>query len=458
MADLDREPFWGKDKGWTAADELDTRKVRFEARGKTRSEVIPCDSGFTIEFLFALTFPQFEHAYIEQDWSEEEAYSQLTKCLHGDMKVAWEETLDKDYPDEADRTDANWVECKNKFVVRYLNCKRPRDVQLRHLEHKYSKNIDESPDVHFRRFKESLRHTLMLPAGVKANPSTEELKEWYFQTYCKKHRLSFLTSGHGKDDLSNSTMEEITDYMRLLHQADINDGTIARLKDNRRRNGSSTRNGSSKPYHSSARYSEKRDSERWDKRRDDFSPSRKSYRTSNGRHERRSSRRDDRRDDRRSTAGRGSSQGRRDDRRHDDRRDRRDRHDKSEYLRSDKRDCKVHRPCKHTWEECSQNPKNARKKVESHLQDDDDDDDASHGSKSRSRSNSLSRSRSRSKSYDSYEAHHVEHYHIDDQDGRIPRKRQYKKKSSKPARRRILEDSDSDVADNDVDHFAASDE
>ena len=66
MADLDREPFWGKDKGWTHNDESEIRKVRFEARGKPRSEVIPCDPSFTMEFLFANTLPQFEQAYYEQ--------------------------------------------------------------------------------------------------------------------------------------------------------------------------------------------------------------------------------------------------------------------------------------------------------------------------------------------------------------------------------------------------------
>jgi hypothetical protein len=32
--------------------------------------------------------------------------------------------------------------------------------------------------------------------------------------------------------------------------------------------------------------------------------------------------------------------------------------DKPQFYRSDKRDCKVHKPCKHTWEEYSANPRN----------------------------------------------------------------------------------------------------
>ena len=76
MADLDRKPFWGRNKKWTSEDEMDLRKVRYEGvRNKTRSEVMPCDGNFGIEFYLANTLPQFIIAYKEQQWSEAEGYS-----------------------------------------------------------------------------------------------------------------------------------------------------------------------------------------------------------------------------------------------------------------------------------------------------------------------------------------------------------------------------------------------
>ena len=127
-------------------------------------------------------------------------------------------------------------------------------MQLRSLEHKYKKEVMESPSAHFRRFKESLRNSLKLLQGVKADPSPEKVKEWYFGTYCKQHRRAFLTSGVGKDDLNNSTMEEITDFMRLLYDTDMADGTIAKfmIHKERSKNGQQSRNGGNKPYRRNA--------------------------------------------------------------------------------------------------------------------------------------------------------------------------------------------------------------
>ena len=285
----------------------------------------------------------------------------------------------------------------------------------------------------------------MLPKGVKPDPTEEELKEWYFKTYSKSHRHAYITSGVGKDDLQNSTKEQITDYMRLLHQSDMQDGTIARmmLANERNRNGSRTRDGHEKPHRSNARYSSKRSDERWDRRRDGSPPS-KSYRSndSSKRRERNRGppRRNDRRDDRK---GRGYSS------RREGRDDKSDRRGKPEFYRSDRKDCKIHRPCKHTWAECSQNPRNQR--AEAHHQDDAPSDASnSHDDDDRSASDSRSESGS-----DAAEAHHVhddglydsDEYRIPRRNRKVARKPKGKKKKRAPAKKqaprgRILEDSE----------------
>ena len=460
MADLEREPFWGQNKAWSLSDEQETRKVRFENRGKTRSEVIPCDGALSIEFLLALTLPQFEVAYKEQGWTPSEAYEKFGKCLTGDMKVAWEETLDKDYPDEmADRTDANWESAKDAFIKKYLNCKRPRDVQLRDLEHNYRKAVEVTPESHFRRFRESLRNALKLPAGVVPDPGDELLKEWYFRTFCKPHRHAFITSGVGKEDLANSSLEDITEYMRLMHNSDMADGTIATLLNLKKKSskGSSTRNGGDKPYRRNAHYNKGRDNNRWDRRRDG-SPPHKSYRGNDReRSSRNSSRRDDNRHSGRDHSGRDSRRSGRDDKR--EHRGRGDR--KPEFYRSDRKDCKLHKPCAHTYEECSKNPRNARgsssRRQESHHQ---DHDESSVASSSSNRSQSSSGSRSSHSADDNYHIHgswsnDSEEYKIPRRKKKIAKKPKKAKKQPKKVRRRILEDSDSDGSET-RDEFAGS--
>ena len=132
MADLDRKPFWTQQKEWDPSIETSIRKQRFENSSKIRSEVIPDDGLNGIEFFIALTYAQFLQAYKEQDWNEVEGYSQLAKVLNGTLKTAWEETLDADFSYDADRTNANWDSAIDKLIVRFLNCKKPHDVQWRY--------------------------------------------------------------------------------------------------------------------------------------------------------------------------------------------------------------------------------------------------------------------------------------------------------------------------------------
>ena len=85
---MDREPFWGYKKSYSLKDEQDIHNIWFEARGKPRSKVTPCNGTFGLEYLYSLTLPQFEMAYKEQGWPSADAYTQFGKCLSSNMKVA----------------------------------------------------------------------------------------------------------------------------------------------------------------------------------------------------------------------------------------------------------------------------------------------------------------------------------------------------------------------------------
>ena len=380
MADLDRKPFWTQRKNWHPELETSIRKIRFRNSRRVESEVIPDDGTHGIEFFLALTYPQFAQAYIEQEWSQEQGYTQLTKVLNGTLKITWEEVLDSpDFADPLSRTDDRWDDAISQLICKFLNCRRPRDVQNRYHETQYSKTALEPTEGHFRRFKESMRHARLLPQGVKPDPSDEEAKEWYFRTFCKKHRSAFLSAGKNLDTCS---MEVITEFMRLQQENELNDGTLREIAGRRRDTRSSRRsqlaNGKygrdkrdEKPYRSSSSYRES--GSRRDRRRDQ-SPDRKSYRRGDSRS------RHGRDDHRRSRNDRYDSR----DNRREDRRDSRNGRDKNKpkLLRSDGQDCKLHAPCKHTWAECSKNPRNQRKNGSSrqhasHHQHDDSGDDVS---------------------------------------------------------------------------------
>ena len=178
MADLDRKPFWTQRKEWDPSIETSIRKQRFENFKKICSKVIPNDGTNGIEFCIVLTYPQCLQAYKEQDWTEVEGYSLLVNVLNGNLKTVWEETLDANFSNEATRTADNWDPPIDKLIVRFLNCKKPRNVQWRYHETGYMKHPFDSADHHFRRFKESICHTRRLPKDVKPDPSEDAVKEW----------------------------------------------------------------------------------------------------------------------------------------------------------------------------------------------------------------------------------------------------------------------------------------
>ena len=67
-------------------------------------------------YLYLLTLPQFEMDHKEQNWPSADAYTQFGKCLSGNMKVVWNETLNKHFSDLDLQGDENWNHTKDTFV------------------------------------------------------------------------------------------------------------------------------------------------------------------------------------------------------------------------------------------------------------------------------------------------------------------------------------------------------
>ena len=90
---------------------------------------MPNDGTHGIKLFIALTYPQFMETKKKQKWTEDEAYTQLSKVLNRTLKIAWEETIEANYSEESSCVDQNWDNAIDKFIVYFLNCKKPRDDQ-----------------------------------------------------------------------------------------------------------------------------------------------------------------------------------------------------------------------------------------------------------------------------------------------------------------------------------------
>jgi len=269
-------------------------------------------------------------------WEDHAIFNNYRKVLTDSARTTWDEVISDQFSDAEDRITANYALARRTFIRKLLVCDRPRDVQLRYLQVGGGAKKDPfmSTEGHMRRWKQVFRNSLKLPKGSMGRPKKNEVLEWYYWTYPKRWRINYLSA---PKDLYGDSIEGITEYMRLQEQKDETDGTAARIR------------------LQAAQDRAKRDRIAKERERRDYRSTR-CRSASNSPERRRSSKkkarrfsRDERRDDRRSSGG--SSYHRYD--------ESRKRYEGKDYYNKDKSDCPVHRPCKHAWEQCSKNPKNA---------------------------------------------------------------------------------------------------
>jgi hypothetical protein len=432
MAHLEQEPFFTMVKAWDSDDYLPT-KIKFSkttTTGRTiKGEVTPDDGEKTIEFTIDCTVAEFDEVRKDFQWGNNELFASFRKCLTGQARTTWDETIDDHYPSDDDKHTANFEKALPKFYGKLLNCDKARDVHYRFLEYKATKDPFMGCNSHLRRWKEYFRISRKLPQGIKQDPSEDEIKLWYFRTYCKPHRTNYLAARN----LDKDTMQDITEFMRLQHDKDRDSGKLARLKTNKDRVDKDRL----------GRVSGKR--ARGDERRD------KQYRSNYGRDDRSAkssnsrSSYSDGKDRKYSRSG--------DYKRSSKSYNRQDKTRSSDFFRKDKRDCPKHQPCEHTWEDCFNNP-HRKKKGESHYQ---DDNASSKGSGSDTTSSHESDSSQEEENHfqQSEEEGEVPMKSMQD---KIPKKKKAKKgklakkrcKGKRKAARRILDDT------SDEDDFANS--
>ena len=385
MAHLDREPFFILKKSYADSSETtyETHKFVMDGNKRTTTHVTKDSGHYGIEFTLEKTVTEFKEAQKENNWSNDLKWTNFRRCLLGPRRTAWDNLVTAEYAIENTRTTAEFNTALDKWLIKILNCEYPRDVMYRYFENrKTCKNeFDKDCNEHHQRWDEAFGHALMLPKGNMADPTDARRLELYYQTFCRPHRLNYLAAGN---NLANETAGNVTEFMRLQMENDQASGTLDRLRSNRNkshrsnkkirgderrrsRSRSSERHGRSSGYRSSRRRSPDRNRRSSGYQRDGYSRG-----NDYGRH-------------------RNRDKSRRDDKPRS--RDKKPERDKNSFPNP----CKQHGPkSQHTWEDCNDNPKNAKKKSyrekhESHYQSDDD-----------SRGSRRSRSRSRSYSGDSH--------------------------------------------------------
>ena len=354
MADLDIEPFFKQKKGFTEEDLPDAVKFEHTDRAnKITGRVIPDSGDKTIEFFYEVTRQQFLELVDELSLVGEDKWKKFRKCLRGNMKTVWDEVVDADYPQVADKTDNNFSDAVDTLVMKFLNCDQPRDVMFTYMAPNggLTKEPFCRPETFSLRWKTMLRVSKMLPQGEGdiAPPSAKLQLVWFYHGFCKKHRLRYKSSGRKWKD---ETHQGLVEFMSHLHQEDLDNGNLEKLAMRK----------AEKELRQKARAS------RTDgRRRAAYEAERRPYRSSYRRE-------NDGREYRRSDSSRRYDSGRRSSQKDIYRRERDGRSKSHKSSRHSKdgsgKTCPKHGPG-HSWEECRLNPKNQAKggRHESHHQD-----------------------------------------------------------------------------------------
>jgi hypothetical protein len=272
--------------------------------------------------------------------------------------------------------EAGFKEATSLLIKKLLNNPTPRDQQWIYLapggEKTFYRDYSMAPTDHLRRFNEIVRISKLLPAGNIADPSTLLQVQWLYMSYHRLDRAKYVESGKVLD---NETLESLTAYFQAIHDQKVADGTLRKQQETTKKNDDRASNSSRRHSSSRGRNNDRR-SDRRDDRYDhhDRDRGRERYRENRDAPRRT-------RDDYRSRDGNSNSRSR----------------TSSSSSKTTKaaiaNPCPEHsrdgHPARHTWAECSSNPKNKKS-----TNGDDRLAHEHHHAEARSRSHSRSRSRS----------------------------------------------------------------
>ena len=367
-SNYEKEPIFVLERAWDDKTKM-PEKYKFQGTAG-KAEVHISSGALGMEFFLEKTLPQFNQAGTRLDWTWGESFSEFENVLADRYKTTWLEVLHDHFPEplEAEtivtapernrEVKSNFYLAIDLFIKKVLDNQKPRDLQYIYMapggDHVVKKDLLTPPRAHSHRFKEMLRIAKLLSAGEIAKPTESLAAEWYYMTYHKADRDKFVASGK---KLADETIESLTEYFQALFAQKKSDGTLEKQEMDRLRNHARKRvaedlrhkirvsESSCKPY--LARREEDRRRARDDRR---------SYY--------------DRRDERDRTSRATSSRGRDDD---GGRRGPSHARGRKPSGSSRKRDggepCSFHSPpgappARHTWEQCSENPRNSKARAE----------------------------------------------------------------------------------------------
>ena len=222
-------------KGCDASSKISLKRSKKSINGGIKAGVVSSEiqqnDGTSIEHLLATLVPSLQNIAVEDDKGNKDSdlFKLLGDTLVGDAQNIFQDCLKQGNWDDTMKSQKGAF---NRFLAAYLkkytNSTNMKDTMFRYLEHGAKKPYDQPPGDFLRRFN-LLYQSSQYFEGKKKLPSDDELKDWYMSCYPKTHVLQYAKN----KDYDDQDIEEITQYMGMLHQEEVNNGSIAKWKQQR---------------------------------------------------------------------------------------------------------------------------------------------------------------------------------------------------------------------------------
>jgi len=348
-------PFFKAQKTWSEKTPLgDVYKLQSNSPGNKQKAKIHKDSGqLGIEFMINKTINDFIRGTEKVYMGYVDSFMEFENVLLGRYLTDWRQVLHKHFPEPVDATEvlpehdrsiaANFEQAIDLFVIKTLNKSAPQDRQYIYLapggDHVFHKELMMTPMDHLHRFQEMLRISEKLPAGNIPVPNAALQVEWLYMSYHKSGRAEFVRSGN---KLNVESLQTLTEYFQGIHDVKISDGSLQQKRDDQIRQSArrEMRGELEHRFHDKmGRYTQSRE---------------RRQHANDGRGRGRD-------DNKKRVASSTTYRGRYDSNRRPEKDSRGGCKSPPEQKDKDFKPCHLHgKDCKHTYEDCSRNPNNAK--------------------------------------------------------------------------------------------------
>ena len=154
--------------------------------------IMKSDANF--EILFMETYPKIKKAKNLLSWTWPITFSKMSLCLADNLAESFDAIVDQNFPNQNQKTGANFIKALSLLTSKAINCPNPRDDVVELLETGVKKSNDLSPSDMWERMGE-LQTLASRLQGTVQSPDDATLKTLFIRAMPTDLRNSLALQG-----------------------------------------------------------------------------------------------------------------------------------------------------------------------------------------------------------------------------------------------------------------------